>query len=73
MERLKKFDIDDKLKVPHIGWNNVNFVHEHPVLQGIDNDSNFYFVHSYYVECKDNSIQSGSVIMAAHLQRSLLA
>lgn len=56
---VKKFDIDDKLKVPHVGWNNVNLVHGHPVLQGIENDSNFYFVHSYYVECKDNSDSIG--------------
>ncbi len=36
------------LKVPHMGWNSVQFRKEHPVCQGIPQDSHFYFVHSYY-------------------------
>ncbi len=35
-------------KVPHMGWNQVNFVREHPVLAGIPSGSEFYFVHSYF-------------------------
>ena len=37
------------LKVPHMGWNNVNFRQEHPLWKGIDPGARFYFVHSYYV------------------------
>jgi glutamine amidotransferase len=37
-----------KLKVPHMGWNRVNVTREHAVLDGIDSQSEFYFVHSYY-------------------------
>ncbi len=36
-------------KVPHMGWNRVAQVAGHPLWQGIDADSRFYFVHSYYV------------------------
>ena len=36
------------LKVPHMGWNSVNFKSDHPVLSSIPHDSHFYFVHSYY-------------------------
>jgi glutamine amidotransferase len=36
------------LKVPHMGWNQVNFRKAHPVLRGIAPESEFYFVHSYY-------------------------
>jgi imidazole glycerol-phosphate synthase subunit HisH len=36
------------LKVPHMGWNAVEIVSEHPVLDGIPSGSYFYFVHSYY-------------------------
>ena len=36
------------LKVPHMGWNQVEFRQAHPVFQGIDPGSEFYFVHSYY-------------------------
>ena len=37
-------------KVPHMGWNSVDFVAPHPLLDGIPNPSYFYFVHSYYTE-----------------------
>ena len=36
------------LKVPHMGWNSVHLLTEHPAFQGIPQDSHFYFVHSYY-------------------------
>jgi glutamine amidotransferase len=39
-----------KLKVPHMGWNQVHQTIEHPLWKGISNDARFYFVHSYYVE-----------------------
>jgi len=43
----------DRLKVPHMGWNRVNFKRRHPVLEGIDPESEFYFVHSYYPKPAD--------------------
>jgi len=39
-----------KLKVPHMGWNQVHQTISHPLWQGINQDARFYFVHSYYVE-----------------------
>jgi imidazole glycerol-phosphate synthase subunit HisH len=45
---------DAKLKVPHMGWNNVSFRRPHPLFMGIEKDSEFYFVHSYY-PVPDNS------------------
>ena len=39
-----------RLKVPHIGWNEVDQTVAHPLWQGIPSGSRFYFVHSYYVE-----------------------
>lgn len=40
-----------KLKVPHMGWNQVRQV-EHPLWRNIAQDSRFYFVHSFYVRCE---------------------
>ncbi|SEQ08260.1 glutamine amidotransferase [Ectothiorhodospira magna] len=40
----------ERLKIPHMGWNQVRQVHAHPLWAGIEQDSRFYFVHSYYVE-----------------------
>ncbi|MBF0203810.1 MAG: imidazole glycerol phosphate synthase subunit HisH [Desulfamplus sp.] len=36
------------LKVPHMGWNGLNIVQEHPLLNGIKPEDEFYFVHSYF-------------------------
>lgn len=38
------------LKVPHMGWNEVDQAEAHPLWQGIPDGGRFYFVHSYYVE-----------------------
>lgn len=42
-----------KLKVPHMGWNQVYQTMMHPLWDGIREDARFYFVHSYYVETPD--------------------
>lgn len=40
------------LRVPHIGWNSVEFQSEdHPLFQGLESGSDFYFVHSFYFSC----------------------
>ena len=41
----------NRLKVPHMGWNEVSFDADHPLWAGIKNRSRFYFVHSYYFDC----------------------
>lgn len=40
----------NKLKVPHIGWNNVHQATAHPMWAGIEENTRFYFVHSYFVQ-----------------------
>ncbi|MBI3479794.1 MAG: imidazole glycerol phosphate synthase subunit HisH [Nitrosomonadales bacterium] len=45
----------NKLKVPHMGWNQVHHV-QHPLWEGIEQDARFYFVHSYYVQPQDASL-----------------
>lgn len=42
---------DPRLKIPHMGWNNVEIRKPHPLWQDISCGTRFYFVHSYYVEC----------------------
>ena len=39
-----------RLKVPHMGWNQVRQATPHPLWRGIENEERFYFVHSYYVQ-----------------------
>jgi glutamine amidotransferase len=42
-----------RLKVPHMGWNQVEQQQPHPLWTSIATDSRFYFVHSYYVEASE--------------------
>ncbi len=49
----------EKLKVPHMGWNNVGQSLDHPLWHGIENNSRFYFVHSYYVDSTESSQVAG--------------
>jgi imidazole glycerol-phosphate synthase subunit HisH len=46
-------------KVPHMGWNNVRIVRDHPIFDGIEDNSLFYFVHSYVPRPADPSIVIG--------------
>jgi len=46
---VKKFrPVDKSAKIPQMGWNRVEFTCRHPVLNGIGNNREFYFLHSYY-------------------------
>lgn len=45
----------NKLKVPHMGWNQVHHGN-HALWNGIEQDARFYFVHSYYVQPRDASL-----------------
>ncbi|MFC1952804.1 imidazole glycerol phosphate synthase subunit HisH [Chloroflexota bacterium] len=46
-------------KIPHMGWNQVKQKASHPIFKGIPDETNFYFVHSYYVEPEDDSMIIG--------------
>lgn len=39
---------DSELKIPHVGWNGVAYENRSPLYEGIPDNSDFYFVHSYY-------------------------
>ncbi|VFQ43630.1 imidazole glycerol phosphate synthase subunit HisH [Desulfoluna butyratoxydans] len=44
-----------RLKIPHMGWNRIRPVADHPILEGITAEDEFYFVHSYYPEPADRA------------------
>ncbi len=48
-----KFNIDEKFKLPHVGWNSVNFLNKSALFSGINNDVDFYFTHGYHFSCKN--------------------
>jgi imidazole glycerol-phosphate synthase subunit HisH len=61
--RVKKFSVEtmvnakgERLKVPHMGWNEVHHHQSHPLWSGIETGTRFYFVHSYYVQPNDSEV-----------------
>lgn len=54
------FDVNgEKLKVPHMGWNQVSQTQAHTLWQNIANGARFYYVHSYYVKPDDARLIAG--------------
>ncbi|HJN81239.1 MAG: imidazole glycerol phosphate synthase subunit HisH [Verrucomicrobiota bacterium] len=55
--RVVRFPDDQGLKIPQIGWNQIEIVQsECPIFDGIENGSYVYFVHSFYPQPEDDSI-----------------
>jgi glutamine amidotransferase len=55
--RVRRFEPEDPaLKVPHMGWNELEIAAPAPCLAGIPDGSRVYFVHSYFVETDDDEI-----------------
>lgn len=51
----RKLQVNDpRLKIPHMGWNNVRVEQAHPLLAHFQPDDELYFVHSYYLEPSDS-------------------
>lgn len=47
---VKRFDESKVPSIPHVGWNDVQFAGTHPVLDGVREGVDFYFVHSYFFD-----------------------
>ena len=55
---VRKFDetkIDQITKLPHMGWNDVTPVDSNPLFEGLEKNALFYFLHSYYFQCNENT------------------
>jgi imidazole glycerol-phosphate synthase subunit HisH len=55
---VRKFDVsvfNSKTRLPHMGWNTINPNNGNPLLVSFCGDSLFYFLHSYYFSCNDQS------------------
>jgi glutamine amidotransferase len=64
---------DRRDKVPQIGWNQVKAARPHPLLDGIDDESEFYFVHSYYPAPADPALAVGITSYAGVTFASMVA
>lgn len=55
---VKKFDLpsnSSNIRIPHMGWNTIKSLHNDGLLEGMDEDSRFYFLHSYYFKCNNTA------------------
>lgn len=59
--RLKKFD-KMAAKVPHMGWNQLVKLKNHPIIEGIENGEFLYYVHSYYAPVNEHTMASCNYI-----------
>jgi glutamine amidotransferase len=57
---VQKMSVPPPLKIPHVGWNTVVWLGEHPLLAGVPKQSDFYFVHSYHMVPKDAAASIGT-------------
>lgn len=64
-------DNGEKLKVPHMGWNQLHQTVDHPLWAGIEQDSRFYFVHSYYVQTTDSSLIAATADYGVNIHAAL--
>ena len=74
---VKKIAVDQSLKIPHMGWNNLFFKKSHPLFNNININDHFYFVHSYeFICCNENDIVAttnhGKDIVAALAKENII-
>jgi glutamine amidotransferase len=51
-ETLKFNALPAPLKVPHMGWSEIEVLQTHPLFEGTSQNQRYYFVHSYFMRCK---------------------
>lgn len=61
--RVVRFELDDpRLKIPHMGWNEVRQSRPHALWRGIANGTRYYFVHSYFPAPRDASLTAATCV-----------
>jgi glutamine amidotransferase len=70
---VKKIILEDRqLKLPHMGWNEINILNKHPLFSGIENLTDYYFAHSYYFDVKNKADAICSVKYEKNLTAAVL-
>lgn len=68
---VKRIPDSEGIKVPHIGWNSLDFPNEGRLFKGIDEGAFVYFVHSYYLQAKEPSIVTATTEYGCHIHASV--
>ena len=59
------------LKIPHIGWNSLDFPNKGRLFEGLAEQSYVYFVHSYYLKAAEESIVTATTEYGTHIHASV--
>lgn len=57
---VRKFKLPKELRIPHVGWNELYIQNDCPLLNSVQDGTDFYFVHSYHAICDDKSHVGGT-------------
>jgi len=61
-----RFEVPAGVKVPHMGWNQIEIRRAAPILAGIDEGTYVYFVHSYYAAARQREVIAAETDYAGH-------
>lgn len=61
------------LKIPHMGWNNLDIKSDHPIFAEIENNAHAYFVHSYQAHCTEENSVENSVLATVEYGQTITA
>ncbi len=69
--KILRIPEQEGLKIPHMGWNSLQYDHPGRLFEGIPEGSYVYFVHSYYLQAGNGEIVKASTEYAAHIHASI--
>ncbi len=69
--KIVRIPSEPGLKVPHIGWNNLNFPNPGRLFDGIEEGAYVYFVHSYYLQAKEEKIVTAAADYGVEIHASV--
>lgn len=55
IKKIQTDKLEEKLVIPHMGWNTVDIVKQSPIFDNLEINSDFYFLHSYYMKCENKN------------------
>lgn len=68
---IRRIPREEGLKIPHMGWNSLQFDHPGRLFAGVPEKSYVYFVHSYYLKAQNPEIVKASTFYSTHIHASV--
>lgn len=69
--KIRRIPAKEGLKIPHMGWNSLTFPHPGRLFQGVEDEAYVYFVHSYYLEAKEEETVRAACTYGTYIHASV--